>query len=73
MKEALQEVAKEVYSKCFHDSVGCISLKIIKERIENKFKVMKERNKRMGKKNMAVVGKFKYQMEKMYELLQVFL
>ena len=47
-KYAAREVAKEVYSKYFHDSVYCHSFETIVRRVEGLWKDYKEGRKRLN-------------------------
>ena len=48
VKEAVREVAKRVYAKWFHDTIYCISLSTIVDRLEKMWNVFKEGNKRFN-------------------------
>lgn len=48
VKEAIREVAKQVYSKWFCDTVCCLSLSTIERRLTEIFNVFQEGHKRKG-------------------------
>ena len=48
VKEAVREVAKRVYAKWFQDTIYCISLSTIVDRLEKMWNVFKEGNKRFN-------------------------
>ena len=48
VKEAVREVAKWVYAKWFHDTIYCISLNAIQDRLEKMWNIFKEGNKRFN-------------------------
>ena len=76
VKEAANEVGKEVYSKFYHNTICCMTLYAIIYRIEKEYKIMMEENKRVGQKGKegsTALKKLAEQVEKKDRLFDVYL
>ena len=71
--DALREVAKQVYSKWFHDTVYCLTLNGITHRLTKLWKTFKEGRKRLaaGREEGKIVEEYKLMAAKADQLFDV--
>ena len=75
VKEAIREVAKQVYSKWFCDTVCCLSISTIERKLMELFSVFKEGRKRIqekGKEDSPAVKKYRKLVDEKEKLFDVF-
>ena len=72
---AVNEVSKQVYSKYYHDTVYCLSVRSITRKIENLWKLIKEGKKRSKEKerqDTSVVKDYKKLFDTKHDLFDVY-
>ena len=72
---AVNEVAKQVYSKYYHDTVYCLSVRSITRKIEALWKLInegKKRSKEKGRQDTSVVKDYKKLFDTKHDLFDVY-